>query len=120
MEDYGFPSATQGFPTDYKNLQLRSASDMGRIVSHFAHNMNRVYAMGTLPVAMVALATINEAARLAALVNLGLPIIGSSANIDQETKQKLIGERKRLLAEWSKDWSGFDTFGMAIGIDGFN
>ena len=99
---------------------MRSGSDMERIAAHFAQNMNRVYAMGTLPIKMVALATINEAARIVALVNLGLPIIGSSQTISDETKQKLIAERQRLVAQWSEDWLDSDAYGSAIGVAGFN
>ena len=122
MEDYGFPSAAQAFPTEHESLSLRSASDIKRIARDFSHNMKRVYGMGTLPIKLVALATLNEAARVQALVNLGLPIIGSSSiiNQDQEIRQKLIEERERVVNELSKHWPDFNTFGTTVGVAGLN
>jgi hypothetical protein len=88
----------------YSELQCRSEC-LQSIATSFIRNMNRVRGLGILPVQLVASATVNEAARVEALVNKQIPlhdpkIVKNHPNFDSDLFAQVDEERRRIISTW--------------------
>src|SRR5215831_10527892 len=86
----------------YAQLSCDSAC-LHPIATSFIRNMNRVRGLGILPVQLVAIATTNEAARVEALINKGIPLhdprlVRGDPNFDSKLFDKVDAERQRIIA----------------------
>jgi hypothetical protein len=95
---------------EYSKLSC-STEQLTPIVRAFIRNMNRVRGLGTFPIQAVAIAIINESARMEAMVNLKLPfldprLLPENKKFDATLFGQVDAERRRLVAEWMKDHPG--------------
>ena len=79
-----------------------------------------------LPLNLTTIAIINEAARVEALVNKGIPlhdprVTYNHPSFDSSLFSEVNEERKRLIDEWMKSWGNtLDARAMATGVQGMN
>lgn len=79
-----------------------------------------------LPLNLTTIAIINEAARVEALINKGIPlhdprVTYNHPSFDDALFSEVNEERKRLLDEWMKSWGNtFDARAMVTGVQGMN
>src|SRR5215510_8484251 len=100
---HAFEKAAQ-FRDDYSELACQTRS-LQPVAQAFIRNMNRVRRMGTLPINLTSISIINEAARVEALVNNGVPlhdprITAGDPKFDSDLFNQVNKERMRLVEEW--------------------
>ena len=100
---HGFHLAAQC--TDDHSRVVCKNSDLQKITRAFVRNMSRVRGIGMLPINLITTTVINEAARMEALSNLGIPfhdprITYPNPSFDDALFEKVDTERKRLVDEW--------------------
>ena len=111
------------FREEYSTLECQF-EQLQPLVQSFVRNMNRVRGLGLFPIMAVATATVNESARMEALIKHGIPlhdprITFGHPDYDSELFDKIDAERMRLVAEWNasdKDRSKF----FWVGASGLN
>src|SRR4051812_26427 len=91
----------------------------------FARNMNRVRGIGAFPIKVIALATLNEAARVEALVNKHIPlhdlrITAGHPKFDQKLYDEVGVERSRIIKQWQDCDPHFKEKVAFMGINGLN
>lgn len=125
MPVHNFAQASQ-FDDAHNSLSAHTA-ELQPIAQAFIRNMNRVRGMGMLPINLISIAMINEAARLEALVNLKLPfhdpkITYGDPAFESELFAKVDAERKRLMDKWmqSEGREKFSQRTLQAGIFGMN
>src|SRR5438552_17124495 len=89
------------FDAGYSRLVCQ-LPELHPIAQSFIRNMNRVHSLGILPINLVASALVNEAARVEALVNRGVPIhdpriIFGHQEFDKKVFDEVDAERMRLV-----------------------
>src|SRR4051812_36133224 len=95
------------FGNAYTAFSCKS-SQLQPLVRAFIPNMNRVRGMGMLPLNLTTIAIINEAARVEAIVNKGIPLHDprishpGHPDFDEALFSEVNDERKRLIDEWMK------------------
>jgi hypothetical protein len=119
----GFELAAQ-FRNDYSALSSQFVA-LQPVTRAFIRNMNRVRGIGIFPIRVIALSTLNEAARVEALVNKNVPfhdprITRGNANFDEQLWTEVDSERKRLIEEWQSSAPNFDSDVAGMGISGLN
>jgi len=87
--------------------------------------MNRVRGIGVFPIRVISLSILNEAARMEALVNKGVPfhdprIMKGDANFDEHLWLEVDSERKRLIGQWQSSEPDFHRYATGVGISGLN
>jgi hypothetical protein len=96
-----------------------------KIGGAFRLNMKRVQGLGTLPIQLVASATLNEAARVEAMVNKGFELHDpklSNPNhpeFDEKRFTEVDEERRRLVKEWMNRGDSAARF-TYLGVEGMN
>jgi hypothetical protein len=103
---HGFHHAAQ-FTEDHIHIVLKHP-ELEKIIGAFVRNMSRVRGIGMLPINLISVTVINEAARVEALYNLKIPfhdprVTLGHRNYDPDLFAKLDTERKRLVDEWVKE-----------------
>jgi hypothetical protein len=110
------------FGTAYGELSCKSPQ-LQPIAKAFIRNMNRVKGIGIFPVTAVGIATINEAARLEAIINKKLALHDPKLNpkspqFDMGVFLEVDKERQRLVAKWTQATDNnarfFELGGMGI------
>jgi hypothetical protein len=106
LPDHGFSKCALFGDRNYVNLSCQTRQ-LQPIARAFTRNMNRVRGMGMLPINLTTVAIINEAARVEALVNKGIPlhdprITFNHPKFDSTLFDEVNEERKRLADEWVK------------------
>jgi hypothetical protein len=108
---HGFEHATD-FTNSHGQVVCKHP-ELQKIIGAFVRNMSRVRGIGMLPINLISISVINEAARMEALVNLGIPfhdprITYRDPNFDYALFEKVDTERKRLVDVWIKERGGND------------
>jgi hypothetical protein len=112
------------FASDYEGLSCAN-SELQKIASAFIRNMNRVRGIGTLPINLIAIGVVNEAARIEALVNKNIPlrdprITPDSPKFDSALFEEVNKERSRLLHQWFQNDPDFRLRVINFGVQGMN
>jgi hypothetical protein len=122
MYQHGFDVASL-FPVP--DLDSGVSPILGAVGRAFRLNMMRVQGLGTLPIQLVAVATINEAARIEARVNKGISLHDPRVShpkhpqFDEKLFTEIDTDRMRLVAEWMKK-ENKDALFTQVGIEGMN
>jgi len=111
------------FKEKYEAMSFRSP-DLQSIAQAFIRNMNRVRGTAMLPVRLVSLATINECARMEALLNKKIAfhdnrIVRGHPDFDIDLFKQVDAERQRIIQEWVKQ-PDFNAKAVQIGREGLN
>jgi hypothetical protein len=124
QSEHKFPNACT-FRNDYSGMSCDTGS-LQPIAKAFIRNMNRVRGIGMFPVTAVAIATVNEAARIDAVINKGLSIHDTRLTVngpdfDRALFKDVDEERLRLVAQWMKNApSDVDARFFMVGTIGVN
>ena len=121
--EHKFQSCSQ-FNNDYLRLACRT-EQLQPIAGAFVRNMNRVRGIGALPINLLTIAIINEAARVEALANKKIPfrdpkITLNHPDFDPGLYSELNQERIRLITEWMKDEPNYHVRMVQLGIRAMN
>jgi len=99
-----FPDAS--YFTDAYGLLITRSAELSPIAQSFIRNMNRVRGLGQLPLSLVYSTTLNESARVEALVKKGLsiddPRLFTGDQFDATLFAEIEAEKGRLIEEWKK------------------
>lgn len=121
-KDHRFSQCAQ-FGDDYEVLSCKTPQ-LEPITRAFIRNMNRVRGIGMLPLNLTAIAIINEAARIEAVINKKLPLHDprishpEHPSFDEALFSGVDTERKRLLEQWMQAWGGTQAFGQRATMAG--
>jgi hypothetical protein len=120
---HGFHHAAQ-FTEDHSHIVLKHP-ELEKIIGAFVRNMSRVRGIGMLPINLISVTVINEAARMEALYNLKIPfhdprVMLGHPNYDPDLFEKLDTERKRLVDAWVKEGATEEKKQFMIGAHTLN
>jgi hypothetical protein len=115
--DHKFEVSSQ-FKDGYTSLSCE-VSQLQPIARAFIRNMNRVRGIGGLPINLLSVGMINEAARVEALFNKGINpgdprITYGHSQFDPNLFSEVDEERKRLIDKWEKAYPKREDFAAAV------